>query len=370
MNRLFVAMDVHKENIVVVGLPQEGPHPVVREAFGGGDIPRLVKRFRTLSRTWQVEACYEAGPSGYGLARILSKSGISCRVVVPTLIPRRPGNRIKTDARDATELALALRAGTLEFVRIPTLEEEEVRALVRCREDIARQVRVFKTTISHWLHSRDHRVPSGLKRWTPAYWKWVRSLPLSPMDRLTLDHYLDVLCLVEGHRRQVEEQICELAKQEPYRDRVTTLSALRGFSPLAAMRLIAEVMRFDRFGSAPSFMKFTGLIPSEHSSGDRIRRGKITKAGNSHIRHVLVEAVQKAHVSARPGRTLLRRWQEVSGPLRQIALTCLKRLHHKFWSLTRRGVSVGKTRVGMARELAGFVWALMMQREREILAAA
>ena len=136
------------------------------------------------------------------------------------------------------------------------------------------------------------------------------------------------------------------------------------------MRLIAEVMRFDRFGSAPSFMKFTGLIPSEHSSGDRIRRGKITKAGNSHIRHVLVEAVQKAHVSARPGRTLLRRWQEVSGPLRQIALTCLKRLHHKFWSLTRRGVSVGKTRVGMARELAGFVWALMMQQEREIIAAA
>ncbi len=369
MNRLFSGMDVHKENIVVVGLPKEGPHPVVREEFGGGDIPRLLKRFKTLSRTWQVETCYEAGPSGYGLARILSKAGISCRVVAPTLIPRRPGNRIKTDVRDAKELALALRAGQLEFVRIPTLEEE-VRALIRCREDIARQVRVFKTTISHWLHSRDHRVPSGVKRWTPTYWKWVRALPLSLMDRRTLDHYLDVLSLLEDQRRQVEEQICELAKEEPYRDRVKTLCALRGFSPLAAMRLIAEVMVFERFGSAPSFMKFTGLIPSEHSSGDRIRRGKITKAGNSHIRHVLVEAVQRAHLSARPGRAVLRRWQEVPGPLRQIALACLKRLHHKFWSLTRRGVSAGKTRVAMARELAGFVWALMTQKEREIRAAA
>lgn len=274
MNRLFAAMDVHKENIVVVGLTSEDLRPVVRETFAGGDTPRLLKRFRTLSRTWQVEACYEAGSSGYGLARILLKSGISCRIVAPTLIPRRPGNRIKTDARDATELALALRAGTLEFVRIPTLEEEEVRALVRCREDIARQVRVFNATISHWLHSRDHRVPSGVKRWTPAYWKWVRALPLSPMDRLTLDHYLDVLCLVDDHRRQVEEQICELANQEPYRDRVKTLTALRGFSPLAAMRLIAEVMAFERFGSAPSFMKFTGLIPSEHSSGDPFAGGE------------------------------------------------------------------------------------------------
>jgi transposase len=370
MNRLFVAMDVHKENIVVIGLPKEEPHPVVREEFGGGEISRLVKRFKTLSRTWQVETCYEAGPSGYGLARVLLKAGISCGVVAPTLIPRRPGNRVKTDARDARELALALRAGTLEFVRIPTLGEEEVRALVRCREDIARQVRIFKTTISHWLHSRDHRVPSGLKRWTPAYWKWVRALPLSPMDRLTLDHYLDVLSLLEDQRRQVEEQICELAKEEPYRERVKTLGALRGFSPLAAMRLIAEVMVFERFASAPSFMKFTGLTPSEHSSGNRIRRGKITKAGNSHIRHVLVEAVQKAHISARPGRALLRRWQEVSGPLRQIALNCLKRLHHKFWSLTQRGVSAGMTRVAMARELAGFVWALMTHQEREIPAVA
>jgi transposase len=130
---------------------------VIREEFGGGDVARMVKRFKALSRTWQVETCYEAGPSGYGLARALSKAGIQCRVVAPTLIPRRPGNRVKTDARDAKELALALRAGTLEFVRIPTMEEEEVRALVRCREDIARQVRVFKMTISHWLLSREHR---------------------------------------------------------------------------------------------------------------------------------------------------------------------------------------------------------------------
>ncbi len=339
---------------------------MIREEFGGADLSRLVKRFEGLSRKWELKSCYEAGPSGYGLARLLLKAGIVCCVVAPALIPRRPGNRIKTDSRDARELALALRAGALEFVRLPSVEEEEIRSLIRCREDIARQVRVFKTTVSHWLHSRGHRLPPGLKRWTPAFWKWVRCLPLPAMDRRTLDHYLDVLSLLDDRRRQVEEQICALGEQEPYRSRVRRLMALRGFSPLAAMRLIAEVMVFRRFRSAPSFMKFAGLIPSEHSSGERVRRGRITKAGNSHIRHILVEAVQKAHVSARPGRALLRRWQEVSGPLRQIAVDCLKRLHHKFWSLTQRGVPVGKARVGMARELAGFVWALMTHPEQEV----
>ena len=138
MNRLFVGMDVHKEKIVVVGLPEEGNHPVMREAFGGHDLPRLVKRLERLGKTSRVEACYEAGPSGYGPARTLQTAGIPCRVVAPSLIPRRPGDRVKTDARDAMELALALRAGTLKFVRIPTQEEEQVRGLIRCREDIAK----------------------------------------------------------------------------------------------------------------------------------------------------------------------------------------------------------------------------------------
>ncbi|MCM3900436.1 MAG: IS110 family transposase, partial [Pyrinomonadaceae bacterium] len=283
MNRLFIGMDVHKEKIVVVGLPEEGSHPVVREEFGGGDLRRLTKRIQTLSRNWEVASCYEAGPSGYGLARIFLEAGIPCRVVAPSLIPRRPGNRVKTDSRDAKELALALRADTLTFVRIPALEEEEARGLIRCREDVARQVRLFKTTVSHWLQNRGQRVPSGMKRWRPAYWKWVRALPLSPMDRTTLDHYLDVVSLLENRRKQVEEQICALAKEDPYRERVKRLIVLRGFSPLAAMRLIAEVIEFKRFRSASSFMKFTGLTPSEYSSGDRTRRGRITKAGNSHL---------------------------------------------------------------------------------------
>lgn len=370
MNRLFVGMDVHKEKIWVVGLPSEGSHPVVREEFGGGDLPRLTKRIQTLARSWEVESCYEAGPAGYRLARVFREAGIPCHVVAPSLIPRRPGNRVKTDSRDAKELALALRAGTLTFVRIPSLEEEEARGLIRCREDVARQVRLFKTTVSHWLQNRGHRVPAGVKRWTPAYWKWVRALGLSSMDRTTLDHYLDVVFLLEDRRKQVEEQICALAQEDRYRERVRRLIVLRGFSPLAAMRLIAEVMEFARFPSASAFMKFTGLTPSEHSSGERTRRGRITKAGNAHLRHVLVEAVQRAHASARPGRGLLRRWQGVCGPLRQIALDCLKRLHHKFWALTRRGVPVGKIRVAMARELAGFVWSLMTHTAGEAPTAA
>ena len=370
MNRLFVGMDVHKEKIVSVGLPQEQNIPVFREVFTGTDFPRLVKRLLRLSKTYQVEVCYEAGPSGYGPARALGKAGIPCRVVAPSLVPRRPGDRVKTDIRDAMELALALRAGTLKFVRIPTPEEEEVRGLVRCREDIAKEVRRAKQIIAHWLLLHGHRVPQGVRTWTPAHWRWMRGLELSSLDRTVLDHYLDVAHMLGERLKLIEGQVVALADTEGFRNRVARLEAFKGFSKLAAMRVIAEVMEFARFPKATSFMKFTGLVPSEYSSSDRIRRGKITKAGNSHLRHVLVEAVQRARTAARPGRSLARRLSAICGPQRQVALSALTRLHHKFWRLTARGVSAGKVKVALARELAGFVWAMMTIPETPEAAAA
>lgn len=370
MNRLFVSMDMHKEKIVSVGLPQEGNIPIFREAFTGNDFPRLVKRLRRFSKTYEIEVCYEAGPSGYGPARTLLGAGISCRVVAPSLIPRRPGDRIKTDARDAMELALALRAGTLKFVRIPTTEEEQVRGLVRCREDIAKEVRRLKHVIAHWLLTHGHRHPQGIKGWTPAHWRWMRELEVSSLDRTVLDHYLDVLHLLAERLKQIEDQVVALGDTEGFRNRVARLQAFKGFSKLAAMRVIAEVMEFGRFPKATSFMKFAGLVPSEYSSSERIRRGKITKAGNAHLRYVLVEAVQHAKGRVSPGRELLKRMAQVSGPLRDVALQCLTRLNHKFWKLTCRGVFSGKVKVALARELAGFVWAMMTLPETPDAAAA
>lgn len=363
MNRLFVGMDVHKEKIVVVGLPEEGNHCVFREEFGGNDLSRLIKRLKRLGKSSVIEACYEAGPCGYGLARGLIETGICCRIAAPSLIPRRPGDRIKTDGRDALDLALALRAGTLSFVRIPTREEEQVRGLVRCREDVAKEVRRLKHIVAHFLLVRGARSPREAKRWSTAHWRWVRALELSPMDRVVLDHYLDLLLFLSDRLRQVEAQIRELSETELYRERVERLKTFKGFSSLAAMRVIAEVMDFGRFPKATSFMKFAGLVPSEHSSSDRIRRGKITKAGNSHLRCVLVEAIQGAHRSNRLTRPMAARIAAVAGNLRQVALSCLTRLHHKFWMLAKRGVPLGKVRIAMARELAGFVWAMMTAPE-------
>jgi transposase len=363
-------MDVHKEKIVVVGLPEEGNHPVMREEFGGNDLLRLVKRLQRLAKTYGMEACYEAGPCGYGLARALLQAGMECRVAAPSLIPRRPGDRIKTDGRDARELALALRAHTLSFVRIPTKEEEQVRGLIRCREDIAKEVRRIKHVIAHWLLLHGHRVPQGVKSWTPAHRRWMRGLEVSSLDRTVLDHYLDVVHMLGERLKLIEDQVVALADTEGFRNRVARLQAFKGFSPLAAMRVIAEVMDFHRFPKATSFMKFTGLIPSEYSSSDRIRRGRITKAGNSHLRYVLVEAVQRGPGNASPGRDLLKRMACLSGPLREVALRCLTRLHHKFWKLARRGVLGGKVKVALARELAGFVWAMMTLPETPNATAA
>lgn len=363
MNRVFVGMDVHKEKIVVIGLPEEGNHPVLREEFGGHHLSRLVHRLQRLDKTHRVEACYEAGPCGYGVARALLGAGVQCRVAAPSMVPRRPGDRIKTDGKDARELAMALRAGTLTFVRIPTKEQEQVRSLVRCREDIAKEVRRVKHLIAHWLLIHQQRPPQGVKGWTQAHWRWLRGLELDPLDRTVLDHYLDVLHLLAERLRQIEQQIVALAETPLFRERVSRLRAFKGFSPLAAMRVIAEVMEFARFPRATSFMKFTGLVPSEYSSSERIRRGRITKAGNSHLRCVLVEAVQRGRGNPYPGKDLLRRLDGVSGPLREVALRCLTRLHHKFRRLTCREVPGGKVKVALARELAGFVWAMMTHPE-------
>ncbi len=362
MNRVFVGLDVHKEKIVAVGMPEEGTVPVFREEHPGDDLSRLVKRLTRLAKTNQVHACYEAGPCGYGLVRALLEKGIDCHIVAPSLIPKKPGDRVKTDARDARELALSLRAGTLTFIRIPSQEEESVRGLIRCREDIAKEVRRFKQITSHWLLSRGFRKPSGVGPWSPTCWRWMRELELALLDRKMLDHYLDTLRLLQDKLRVIEEQIEELSETETYREKVKRLRTFRGFSVLGAMRVVAEVMEFTRFPNAPSFMKYAGLTPSEYSSSDRIRRGRITKAGNSLLRYVLVEAVQSVR-RASPGKALLLRMEGVRGPLREIAVNCFARMRTKFLRLLNRGVANGKAKAAMARELAGFVWAMMTAPE-------
>lgn len=361
MERLFVGLDVHKEKVVGVGMPADGTTPVWREDFSG-DVSRVVKRLEGLSRKHALLVCYEAGPCGYGLARTLLNKGIDCRIVAPSLVPKRPGDRVKTDGRDARELAMALRAQTLTFVRIPSEEEESVRSLVRCREDIGKEVRRLKHVIAHWLLTRGHRRPPKTGNWSPAHWRWMRGLDLPTMDRAVLDHYLDALRLLDDRLKIIDGEIVALADTELYREKVKRLRAFRGFSVLGAMRIVAEVMEFQRFGKATSFMNFAGLTPSEYSSSDRIRRGRISKAGNSQLRCVLVEAVQNLR-PATPGKELMLRMKAVSGPLREIAVKCMGRLRSKFLRMLNRGVPNGKAKVAMARELAGFVWAMMTAPE-------
>jgi transposase len=302
------------------------------------------------------------GSRGYGLVRALLEKGINCRIVASSLIPRKPGDRVKTDARDARELALSLRAGTLTFVRIPSEEEESVRGLVRCREDIAKELRRLKHIIVHRLLTHGYRKPSGVGSWSKPHTRWMRELELADLDRGVLDHYLDTLRMLDERLQVIDGQVVELPETETYREKVKRLRAFRGFSALGAMRVIAEVMEFTRFPSACAFMKYAGLTPSEYSSSDRVRRGRITKAGNSLLRYVLVEAVQSVR-SPSPGRALLSRIQAVNGPLREIAVRCPGRLRTKYLRLLYRGMSSRKAKVAMARELAGFVWAMMTAPE-------
>lgn len=355
----WVGLDVHKDTIAVCWLRGDSQVEETREIANEERAIRTL--FKRLAGEGEVRACYEAGPCGYPVRRQLEQMGIACDVIAPAMIPRRPGDRIKTDSRDARKLARLYRAGELTPIRVPTEGEEAVRDLVRCREDLGEDVTRMRHRLSKFLlrHGRIWRVT---RNWTERHWAWLRTQRFDdPAAQRTLDEYLAQLDFGVDRLRALDREIAAVAEKEPWKPMVGRLRCLRGIDTLSALTLLAEVQDFRRFRSPRELMNFVGLVPSIRASGSSEHRGPITKNGNAHVRRVLVEAAW--HYRHRPmmaGR-LRERSEGQSEAVRTEAMKAQHRLHHRYRRLVGRGKRPQVAVVAVARELAAFVWALLVK---------
>lgn len=353
----YVGLDVHKKDIVVAMLlpsekePIEWKLPNEKRA-----VRRLAKRLRREAKG-KILCVYEAGPCGYVLQRQLAEEGITTEIVAPSLIPVKPGERIKTDRRDARKLAATARAQMLTFVRPPTEEEEAVRDLCRCREDIVEDLARARHRLSKMLLRRGFVYRKG-RNWTGGHRRWLLSLHFEDFAlRAVFEDYLTAVEMLEERLRLLGAKLDEVAATDPYREPVGYLRCFRGIDTVTAMTILAELHDFRRFNSPRQLMAYLGLVPGEHSSGERARRGAITKTGNRHVRRVLVEAAW--HYRHRPavGVKLQQRREGQPPEVIRIADRAQRRLHRRFHRLVlASGKPTQKAVVAVARELTGFIW--------------
>lgn len=352
-----VAMDDSKQTIVAGILRPGAPEPECRSI---PNEPRHLRRFfQRLQREGPVRACYEAGPSGYDLYRQVTALGVPCQVMAPALTPRKPGDRIKTDRRDAKGLVRLFRAGELTPIRVPDEAEEAVRDLVRCREDVQGDLGRWRHRLLKFL-ARHGRVYREGRNWTHRHWTWLRSQRFTlPALARTYQEYRWTVEQLLARVADLDREIGALAATAPYRQPVGWLRCFRGLDTLAALTLVAEIGDFQRFQSPRELMAYLGLVPSEDSSGGREHRGSITKAGNTHARRILVEACWHYRHPPRVGRALAQRSQGQPPGVRAQAWQAQQRLHRRYRHLVGHGKRPPVAVVALARELAGFVWAAL-----------
>lgn len=351
----YVGLDVHAATITIALLGESQEKPEVREI--PNDPVAIRKAFKQLAKGRFLRCCYEAGPCGYVLQRQLAAMGIECLVVAPSLIPQKPGDRIKTDRRDAVKLARLLRSGDLTPIMVPTEDQEAVRDLVRAREAARRARTDARHRLTKFLLRHGHRHHAC--NWTGQFWKWVNGIAFTHLALTkTLQHYTDMVLHLDRQIEALDADIEGIATREPFRDMVAKLGCLRGISTLAAMVILSEVYDLRRFATASQFMAFLGVVPSEHSSGQKQRRGGITKTGNGRVRRILVEAAwayrHYPKVTSRQRRMLAHQPPAIADVCHKANL----RLTRRFQRLEARGKKSPVAVTAIARELAGFVWAV------------
>ena len=354
----FVGLDVHKESIAVS----------VAEANGGevryvGEIANTPEAVVKLARQLKkgdatLSFCYEAGPCGYGLYRQLQDLGMDCQVVAPSLIPKKPGDRVKTDRRDSLMLARLHRAGELTAVWVPDGAQEALRDLTRAREDMKHFQRQAKQRLLAFLLRHGKRY-GGKSNWTQAHFRWLEAVKFDhPVQQIVFQEYVDSVQAMTRRVAALDEQIESVAVESVFWPVIEGLMALRGVSLLTATTIVDEIGDLRRFASAPQLMAYLGVVPSEYSSGNTKSRGGITKTGNGHVRRVLVEAAWTYRHPARKTACLQRRAMRTSETVQDIAWKAQKRLCARFRLLEARGKLKVKACTAIARELAGFVWAI------------
>lgn len=356
----IIAFDQHAATTVAAVLLPNHRTPALHALTS--DCPTIVRFVERFRRQGPVTCSYEAGPCGFELQRALTAREIPCDVIAPALIPRRAGDRVKTDRRDAGQLAILYRAGALTAIHIPTDQEEAARDLLRCREDIRADLLRARHRLSKFLLRHGRRFTGTKKSWTHKHETWFRAQTWAiPALDQTHAAYVRAVDEAVARLRAVEEDLRGLLDLEPLRPRVERLRCFRGMNDLTALTIAAELGDPRRFASAPRAMAFVGLVPSEYSSGAKHARGAITKTGNAHLRRVLVEAAW--HYRHRPfvGAALRRRQHGAPPAIIAQAWTAQQRLYRRYHRLAARGKPNQHVITAVARELTGFVWAALTQ---------
>jgi len=356
----YVGLDVHKNTIQVAVLFPGSSEPVQwAEAHNAESIRRLARRLlREAPET--VECCYEAGPTGYFLQRKLRSLGVGCTVVAPSLIPVKPGARIKTDPRDARKLAELHRANLLTEVHPPSESDEAFRDLCRCRGAVQRDLLRAQHRLSKFCLRRHLIYGQTKHHWGTRHMAWIRALRFDDSSsQATFESSLLAVDQLSERLRQLDLKVAEAASEDPYREPVAWLRCFRGIDTLTAACLVAELHDFRRFPSPRHLMAYLGLVPTEHSSGSHQSRGSITKTGNSHVRRLLVEAAWHHRTKPRVTGPLLRRREGQPARVLALADRAQERLYARYTRMSRRGIVSPKVIVAMARELVGYLWAAL-----------
>lgn len=365
----FVGLDVHAETIAVAVAEMGG------EVRSLGVIPNRLESIRKLvhklGAVQHLRACYEAGPTGYVLYWQLTQLGVECQVIAPSLVPTKAGDRVKTDRRDAEKLARCHRAGELTAVWVPDAAHEALRDLVRAREAAKKDQLKARHRLGKFLLRHGQQRPDGVKAWTKKHREWIKSHVRFEEAALeaTLADYVDEVDHVHDRIVKLEKAIDDAVCQAPAEIRavVEALQALRGVAQIVAVSIVAEVGSLSRFPSAPDLMGYSGMVPSEHSSGNRVRRGGITKTGNGHLRRVIGEAAWAYQHRPNVIGHLLRRQKSlsISEEAKKIAWKAQQRLHKRYKALAARDKNKNQIITAVGRELLGFVWAIGIATEKQ-----
>jgi transposase len=313
----------------------------------------------------EVCLCYEAGPTGFVLARRLRELGYACEVVAPSLIPTLASDRVKTDRRDARKLAGLFRAGQLTFVHVPDGSDEVIRDVCRGRTDAVDVQTRSRQQLSAMLLRNGYNY-SGETTWTEAHMRYLRELVLPDRaQKIVLEEYLQRVDASVAQVKRIENQMSELLKDWPRRNFVEALQGFRGFQLVASMVITSELGDLMRFDHPRQLMAYLGLVPSEQSSGGRRRQGAITKSGNSHVRWMLVEVAHHYRMPPKVSKELSHRQEHLSREVRAVSWRAQERLNRRFIRLTMRGLHHNKVTVAIARELTAFIWELSRILETE-----
>ncbi len=359
-NTIFVGLDVHKETIAIAyakgsnrGVESLG---IIMNEYMA--ITKLVKKMESKGAT--LLFCYEAGPCGYGLQRQISSLGHTCVVVAPGLVPSKPGDRIKTDRRDAEKLARHFRNGDLTPVWVPDIDHEAMQDLVRGRQSAKEVLHRNRQRLLKFLLRLGVRSPKGARNWGSKHKGWLQGLKLdNETQQIVLTEHLNAIRECEGRVERFEKEIqVQSSEGETHQAIIAALQGLRGIALVSAATIIAEVGDLTRFDKPQQLMSYAGLVPSEDSSGGTTKRGSITKCGNSHLRRVIVEAAW--HYRHRPavGVNLGKRQNHVSEEVKQISWKAQHRLNLKYRRMVGRGKTKQKAITAVGRELLGFIWAI------------